>query len=354
MTRMHKTKDVIRTKYELEKRLILLKNSCTSALLAVFIIMTVLSCSSKGKMYQAGDTIQPFNFKNAANNESLLRGEKLNVILFSKFIEEDALLLKYIDRIFQDKYKNMNLDIFLIAETADETEADPGKKYDISLPILPFNKNKKFLQRFFDTAGSDRALIIIEPGLKFDAVYHFFKEEDVRQLFEKYLTGSITYSSDVKLAKLAAGDPFPPVIIARLAAQQKDSLADTSKLAPRLWFIFGSKCVSCALNNYLLQFKLVEKRAAEQIKIPGSLLFSRYFREEEISERIKFYKIDTPVYLAKEEIAGFENAYYKDAAADSILVVATGKSNNIVYIKPFPDFVMDFEGGKIEQKLDIL
>jgi hypothetical protein len=248
----------------------------------------------------------------------------------------------------------MKLEIFLIAATVGYPETDPGEKYDLSLPLLPFAKNRKVLHRFFDTAGRDRALVIIEPGLKFDAVYHFFNEEDVRQLFEKYLTGSITYSSDVELTGLAAGDPFPAVAIARLASQHKDSLTDTAKLAPRLWFIFGSKCVSCALNNYLVQFKLVEKRAAKQIKIPGSLLFSRYFREEEIGERIKFYKIDAPVYLAKGEITGFENAYYKDAAADSILVAATDKNNDIVYIKPFPDFVMDFDGGKIEQQLDNL
>jgi hypothetical protein len=305
-------------------------------------------------MYQVGDIIQPLSFKNSANRESLLIGDKFNVILFSKFIEEDAPLLKYIDRIFQDKYKNMNLEIFLIAGTPGKTDADPGKTYDISLPILPFDKNRRVLQKFFDTAARDRALVIIEPGLKFDAVYHFFKEEDVRQLFEKYLTGSITYSSDVEIAKSAAGDPFPQVIITRLASHEKDSFADTSRLAPQLWFIFGSKCVSCALNNYLVQFKSIEKKAAEKIKIPCSLLFSRYFREEEIGERIKFYKIETPVYLAKSEIVGFENAYYKDAAADSILVAATDKNNKMVYIKPFPDFVMDFEGGKIEQILGAL
>jgi hypothetical protein len=99
---------------------------------------------------------------------------------------------------------------------------------------------------------------------------------------------------------------------------------------------------------------LLEGKLSGKLNISKSLLFSYFFQKEQITEQIKFYKIAAPVYLALEEIPGFESGYYKNISVDSIIVALTDRNNHIVYFESFPDFVMNFEGGHFNEMLSNL
>lgn len=353
MTMVRSTRNIDGIAEDQRRLIISLKNPFKCFLILIFFAAS-LFCGKGGKIYKNGDLVPKLIFKNLKDNVSSLEKGNFNVILFFEYLESDPAISKYISRIYLDKYKELGLKIVLITNSKNDKIEDLIKKYNVSFPVLPLNKNRDILQKFFDTELSDRALIIINPEMKLESIYYFFKEEDVRQLFEKYLTGTISYSNDIKIDKLAVGNSFPEVNIIKLGLTMDRSETNTSKHSPQLWFLFSSKCVTCALKNYLLQYKLIENKLSGKLQVPKGLIFSQYFQEDEILEKIKFYKIETKVYLSAEEIAGFESEYYQNAAEDNIVVVLTDKQNIMIYIDPFPDFVMKFSGGSFDEILSNL
>lgn len=324
---------------------------CLTLLIVMFILM---SCGGRQPVYETGDTVLDAIFKNSNNDEFVFEKGHFNIILYSKYLDDDIALVRYVDNIYLNKYKNAGLNILVLAHSIDKNINSIKNEHDISFPVLPLYKNKRVLQRFIDTGDSDRALIIISREMIVESIYYFFAEEDIRQLLEKYLTGTITYSSDIKIKKMELGETFPEVSITQLNQVEGKTVTNSSQKAPHLWFMFSSKCVTCALKNYLLQYKLLEKKLHEKIEIPAGLLFSHFFQKEQIIDQIKSYKISTGVYLAGEEIKGFESGYYKNVTLDNIVVVLTDKANTILYMESLQDFVMQFEGGDFGQILSSL
>ncbi len=323
-------------------------------LLIVIFAAAGVSCSEGKITYKNGDKIREAILRNRDNSELVLEGGNFNVVLFMKYFDSDPTLVKYVNRIYRDKYKELGLHIFLITNSINRDISALVKEQDISFPVLPFSKNRNTLRKFIDPEDNEKALIIIDPDMKLESIYYFFKEDDIRQLFEKYMMGDITYGSDKKMDKLQVGDSFPVVSITHIGGSVKTPITNTSEPAPQLWFMFSSKCVACALNNYLLQYKLLESKLSEKLKISKFLIFSHFFQKGQIAEQIKFYKIVTPVYLALEDIPGFESGYYKNVSADNIIVALTDRKNNIVYFESFPNFVMNFEGGHFNEMLSDL
>jgi hypothetical protein len=312
-------------------------------------MIILISCAGKPQIYETGDTVRPLVLKNSNNDEAALKQGDFNVILYLKFFDEGITMVRYVNDIYLKKYKDSGLNIFLITNSINKSSDSIKKEHNLSYPVLPINKNIKTLRQFFDTEDNDRAFVIINRDMILESTYYYFAENDIRQLLEKYLIGTITYSSEIKIDKMEVGETFPGITITQLNGKQENQVANTSEKAPHLWFMFSSQCVTCALKNYLLQYKLLEDTIPAKIKIPVALLFSHYFRKEQISEQIKNLKISAAVYLANEEIKGFESGYYKDASLDSIVVVLTGKTNDIVYLESFPDFVMQFTGGDFDR-----
>ncbi|MCK4762767.1 MAG: hypothetical protein KAW12_11285 [Candidatus Aminicenantes bacterium] len=319
--------------------------------LTTLCITLLLSCGVGENTYKTGEEIPASFLQNPEDTQPLIKSGHFNVILFFNSSASDYSLIKYIDNLYHSKYKDLGLRLFLIVKSAGHHEAGVKKEPGFDLPILPFDRSEKALRKFFDPYANERALIVINPGLKLEAVYFFFKEDDVRQLFEKYYFDKITYRGEIEKEKLSTGDLFPGFSIIKLAPGRESYLTNQVELAPRLWFIFRSNCVSCVLNKYLRRYKSLEDKLPGKTGIARALIFSPYFLEDEILKKMKHYKIAAPVYLSQDELRGFEDYYYKDAAAaDSVSVVLTNQKNRIFYIAPFPDFVLEWEGGKFEKK----
>ncbi len=301
--------------------------------------------------YKTGTLIDGFTLKDINSKKFNLKPGNYNIIIFSKHFEKDFGLFKYINNLYEKKYADSGLNIFLIVPSSDGSIGNLKKEKDIHFPVLPFKENSRLVNKFFDPGSTDQALIIIDPAMVLESVYYFFTREDVRQLLEKHLLGTITYEDEIEPGFLGVGDIFPEISIKTLGAAG-EQFTNTSNLGPRLWFIFGSDCVSCALNNYLLQYKLLEPKLSEKSKLPAALIFSPYFNKDELLEKIKHYQIHTLAYIAEDELEGIEDSYYKNApGSKSIIVAATNNSNRIIYFSEFSNFVMELEGGQIEQAL---
>lgn len=323
-------------------------------LLIVLFACAGVSCGEGKITYKNGDKTRETILRNRDNSELVLESGNFNMVLFMKYFDSGPTLIKYVNRIYRDKYKELGLRVFLITNSMNRDISDLVKKHDISFPVFPIGENRDTLRKFIDYEENEQALIIINPEMKLESIYYFFKEDDIRQLFEKHMTGTITYGSDKKMDKLQVGDTFPGVSIRHIGGSVKTPITNTSELAPQLWFMFSSKCVACALNNYLMQYKLLEDKLSGKLKISKCLIFSHFFQKRQIAEQIKFYKINTPVYLAIEDIPGFESGYYKNVSVDSIVVALTDRNNTIVYFESFPNFVMNFEGGHFNEMLSSL
>jgi len=318
--------------------------------LIVIISMTVILSLSKNKItYKNGDIIGQLVFKNFHGEKvSLIRG-KYNFVIYLKSLEKGFSLAKYIDKLLQ-RFGSSGLNIVLITPFDRDGTQNPDMNIDFKYPVLPVEENRAALKAFFDLDQTEQCLLIINPGLVLDAVFYFFREEDVRQLCEKYLLGDIAYQEQDSTGKLKVGDSFPVIDLEDLTPGTSMPVTQTSGLSPHLWFVFNSNCVTCVLHNQLVKFKELEDEIGKTPVVPLGLMFSSYFFKSEVLENINYYSIKTRAFLAVGELTGIEDSYFKASAESGGLVILTSVSNQILYLAPFLDFIGDFKGGKIDFK----
>lgn len=319
-------------------------------ILILIVLATVILSVSRNKItYKNGDHIQKLFFK-ATNGEkvSLIRG-KYNFVIYLKSLEKDFSLAKYIDKLFQ-RFGGSGLNIVLITSFERDGVKNPYMNIDFKYPVLPLDENRTSLKAFFDLDQTEQCLFIINPDLVLNTVFYFFREEDVRQLCEKYLLGDIAYQEQDSTGKLKVGDSFPVIDLEDLSPGTSMPVTQTSGLTPHLWFVFNSNCVTCVLHNQLVKFKELEDEIGKIPVVPLGLMFSSYFFKSEVLENINYYGIKTQAFLAMGELTGIEDSYFKASAESGGLVILTSASNQVLYLAPFPDFIGDFKGGKIDFK----
>jgi hypothetical protein len=126
-----------------------------------------------------------------------------------------------------------------------------------------------------------RWIIIANPKFKVEFQSNFIREDDIRQLLEKYLTGKIGYNDEIKDEGLKVGEYLPPIKMLDLNTGKEVSITDESDESPNLWIIFTSKCISCVFRSHLSMYSIIEKQI-QSLNIQPGLIFSAYFDKEEI------------------------------------------------------------------------
>jgi hypothetical protein len=295
--------------------------------------------------FEYGDKIGRLEFKDAGNEKLRLNKGRWCLILVSKNLDRDYSLIKYINTLWSNKFRELQLDVVLLTDSTRSTEIFGKNK--ILFPILQFDDNLDFLSKLPEPVRYP-TIFLIAPSLKIEFVSNFIKEDDVRQILEKCILGRIGYSDSIKEGKLAIGDIFPPITVIDLVSGEEKVIKNDPGLFSHVWIIFTSKCISCSLKSYLLSYSIMEDELKEKSNLSIGLIFSQYFNKKDVVFRLGELKIKTKAFLAGSELFNIEDTYYKNMnTTDDVVVIMTDHDDQITYIESFSTFISDFKGGEI-------
>jgi peroxiredoxin len=179
---------------------------------------------------------------------------------------------------------------------------------------------------------ADRSFIIRQDGtLLFAPQKEAFGPEDIRELYELYTHGNITYASGPPSANEIIGKPFPNILLKELHTNRQSRLFDIASPGDSQLLIFTASCPACTLESFLRGWK-GEFRAAKTIPIITSRV-----PEIELRQIISNSGISSPIYMAQSEIQGIEDLYFDFGAKEgSVLLISTNKSGVTQRVEALP------------------
>ncbi|MEO0247968.1 MAG: hypothetical protein ABIN58_00210 [candidate division WOR-3 bacterium] len=157
-------------------------------------------------------------------------------------------------------------------------------------------------------------------------------------MFEKFLLGKVTYLDSAMGPGLRLGDPFPSFLVEEIGSGKLVSLDEQAKRANHLYVIFTAECPQCSLSSYLDSLeslrRLTEARGQQVMAI-----FSSRFSREHLLEQALRHQLTTPLYIAKQEIPGMEDAYYLRSFTSKVVVITTNGQGVIQGVHPLNEYI---------------
>ena len=190
-------------------------------------------------------------------------------------------------------------------------------------------------------------IFLINPQRKIQFTTTKAEPDDLRQLVEKYLVGSIGYSPPGGVPPLKAGQKLPPVLLEDLLGHRQVRLEG---LKDRVIVIFTARCPSCNLETYLTNYSYLEKQLPKTAQTP-LLIFSSKFSGKEITDTASRLHIRAGLYMAHAGIPGVEDEYYSAGYyPNTDLVITTDGAGSITRTGSLEDAVNELRGKKNDEK----
>ncbi|MEW6457036.1 MAG: hypothetical protein AB1410_10040 [Acidobacteriota bacterium] len=238
-----------------------------------------------------GYKMQNYSFKDnkgqVFSSFSLLRKTKLFM-----FFSPKANLgpLKYADTLYH-KYQEENFIVFgIFLKNINLWKISPDLS-DISIPIV-YDKDKSLHKKF--EVDSQQALTLLLDGeniVRFVELY-LIEEKLMKLLVEKFLSKSMKETRSFKI-----GEKIPDLTVWDISRKEKYLLHD---IKDKCILFFATDCTPCNKEKYFSIIKRFEDEQGENKRIMS--IFSRNFLLKELSELKKRYKLDSSIYLLREDI----------------------------------------------------
>ncbi len=176
----------------------------------------------------------------------------------------------------------------------------------------------------------DRSFVVGQDGaLLFAPANEAFSPEDIRELFERFTTGRITYGSGPPAANDLVGKPFPNIGVSEIHTRVKTSLFEVASPGQSDYLVFTASCPACMLEGTLRRFK-------PDFQSVGTIpIITSRVPEIELRHMVEESRISSPIYMAQEEVPGFESIYFDSGALEaSVLRVHTNRAGMITKVEP--------------------
>lgn len=179
-------------------------------------------------------------------------------------------------------------------------------------------------------SDSDRSFVVDTNGhLLFAPKYEAFHPEDIRELYERFTKGQITYSIGPPIARNAIGKSFPNLRVKEMHSNKQFLLFDVIKPADASYLVFTAACPACTLDTILKRMK-----ANIESQNVVAIVTSRV-PEVELQQVIERAGVSKSIYLALDEMADLEDIYYDFGALEgSVLLIKTDHYGKISAVEP--------------------
>lgn len=175
-------------------------------------------------------------------------------------------------------------------------------------------------------SGHPFGLFVIDPAGKLQFATTKAQPQDLRQLAEKHLLGTISYAPTNETPRLKVGMRFPDIVVEDLRRGHRTRLQGQQTI-----IYFTGKCPSCSLASHLAYYLRLRENAGR----PPVLLFSPWFSPQEVLKNAASLSTSADLYLATEGVPGIEDGYYLDGYfPENVLMIATDATGTVTDIRP--------------------
>ncbi len=212
----------------------------------------------------------------------------------------------------------------------------------ISYPVIVDSKNH--LRNLLHFRYHRYGLLFVDPsGVIRLSLNRLMTPNDLRQLVERYLVGSINYEIEQDwVIKLQPGDLLPPYRLIDVKRGTRLTLQDLELISSTIIF-FTAHCPSCRLPEYLHQLAMMERSASLEAQ-RLYFIFSRRFSLRELIDQMEDLTVTLDIYLAEEEFEVLGSPYVTRAPAwAEVIVIMTDENSRVRAIEPLDRWLAEFQ-----------
>lgn len=246
---------------------------------------------------------------------------------------------RYADVLFR-RFAASGLAVVGIVRAARSEVEKFAESNGISYPVVP-DSDGRFAQRL-SLSEHSFGVFLVNPSGKIEFTATQAEPDDLRQLTEKYINGSISYVRGGAKDVLKLGERIPPIQVQDLKQSRQVNVSLSNE---GVMVIFTARCPSCGLNEYLKLYRAFEIQRNKKGQDP-LVIFSSRFSAREISEMAADLGVDARLYLANDAIPGVEDEYYSGSyGTDEALVITTDNTGTVTSIEPLAANLRKARGG---------
>ena len=228
------------------------------------------------------------------------------LVIFSESNNQDGIRRVRYASVLSRRYSDRGLAVLAILPGSPSNLAQIATENLISYPVV--RDDGRWSARF-GLNGHHYGLVLVNPHGEIEFASPWVSLENMRQLVEKHVMGTITYAPAYLATKVSQGAVLPPVPVLNIITGERFLLPD---LGPGTVAFVSPACADCALNQYLAWYASI--RRSKPNNIP-KLVFSSRFNRDELRRRAAEFGLGTNIFLAADTIPGMED----ETAAHSLL-----------------------------------
>lgn len=289
-----------------------------------------------------GQSLPPFSGMTRAGetiDTDSIHGKWTLIFYFERYPVTD--FLRYCDVLFQ-KYRNSGFQPVGITRVVTKELEQLLDRQSISYPVIVDSEDR--LRSLLHFQYHRYGLLFVDPdGVIRLSLNRLMAPNDLRQLVERYLIGSIEYEIEEDWAiELQPGDLLPPYRLIDVKRGAQLTLQDLD-LASSTIIFFTAHCPSCRLPEYLHQLAIMENSSSPEAQ-RLYFIFSRRFSLRELINQIESRTVTSGIYLAEEEFDVLRSPYVTRAPAwAEVITITTNESGRVRTIKPLDRWLAGFQ-----------
>ncbi|TAM83433.1 MAG: hypothetical protein EPN47_04805 [Acidobacteria bacterium] len=309
----------------------------TSVIVVIVIWFDLHYLTLKSRPYQGaetigiGSTLPNFRCHDLLTGKAVhLRDRRLNFLIYFNNATPQNIQNAVFAEFLYRKYGAKELSFVIITGGHFNDLENLRREAEITFPLV--NDASLEIARALTIPRQKDGLFVYRQDGKilFSTPTGFFEPEDLRELYERYSMGNITYFQPGQDITARVGSFFPNVRVREILSQREGTLDKFARPGMSEYVVFTAQCPICAIRRFLIEVHELEERHDRIVP-----LFSSSFPEPLVRRLAGEIGISQPLYIAEDQITGFEELYFgQSTSAIGGLEIQTDRNRIITDISP--------------------
>jgi hypothetical protein len=283
-----------------------------------------------GSVHRAtGGKLLPLRLTDYITGEQIeLPNQAINFILYYNFSSPQNLQNVAYAGYLMHKAQPTNVNFVVITGSHNADFEEMRRSGALPFPLV-VDSSFSIARQLRVPQDADRSFIVGKDGaFLFAPPNGAFSPEDMRELFERYTQGKITYGDGPPAAAELVGKPFPNIAVKEIHTGAKALLFEVAPPARSNYLVFTASCPACMIEGTLGRLK-------SEFQPDTVPVITSRVPEIELRHMAENFHITSPIYIAEGEIPGFENIYYDSGALEApVLRIRTNPKGLVLNVEP--------------------
>jgi hypothetical protein len=287
---------------------------------------TVARISAEAPL-EYGDRVDPNALQRALDQAGYSGQLKSRGYLLLYFVPNFAHLksIKYGEALLE-RHGGAGLQVFAVTNAEPSEILVTAKSESLSLPIL-FDKNARLKLLLRVPRKYEYSYLLTTTGEVMFSVDGIPQEDVIRQIVEKYVTGTIDYSDpEERLYKV--GELLPRIRVIHVTGGPVQTLV----VRDAEIVLISARCTACQLQKDIQRYReLATSSGAARGRF---LVFGQRFPQQELVRDLTAARVPLDnVYIAREPLGGLANEYRTKTAEEDSVVIGVERDGRIKTVK---------------------